>query len=108
MNDDPGALPAEMGLAGEPGAAIHGQAQLRPPGGGCQEGGRGLSPVASTSMPAPTLPTLPAPWPEAAYGRPEPLGAGVRPRSILFVAWRDLANQRAGGSEVLGDRLASA
>src|SRR2546427_790401 len=41
------------------------------------------------------------------FGRPEPLGAGVRPRSILFVAWRDLANQRAGGSEVLVDRLAS-
>jgi glycosyltransferase involved in cell wall biosynthesis len=28
------------------------------------------------------------------------------PRHILFVAWRDLANPRAGGSEVLVDRLA--
>jgi glycosyltransferase involved in cell wall biosynthesis len=28
------------------------------------------------------------------------------PRRILFVAWRDLANPRAGGSEVLVDRLA--
>src|SRR5260370_947454 len=107
MNDDPGALPAETGLGGEPGAAIHGQAKLGPPSGGCQEGGRDLPPVASTSMPAPNLPTLPAPWPDEAYGLPEPLGADVRPRSILFVAWRDLANRRAGGSEVLVDRLAS-
>jgi glycosyltransferase involved in cell wall biosynthesis len=29
------------------------------------------------------------------------------PRSILFVAWRDLANPRAGGSEVLVDQLAT-
>src|SRR6266446_4174558 len=107
MNDDPGALPAKMGLGGEPGAAIHGQAQLEPPSGGCQEGASGLPPVASTSMPAPDLPTLPAPWPDETYQPPEPLGAGVRPRSILFVAWRDLANRRAGGSEVLVDRLAS-
>jgi glycosyltransferase involved in cell wall biosynthesis len=28
-------------------------------------------------------------------------------RKILFVAWRDLANSRAGGSEVLVDRLAA-
>jgi glycosyltransferase involved in cell wall biosynthesis len=34
-------------------------------------------------------------------------GSGPRPVSILFVAWRDLANQRAGGSEVLVDQLAS-
>src|SRR5260370_2639940 len=107
MNDDPGALPAETGLGGEPGAAIHGQAKLGPPSGGCQEGGRDLPPVASTSMPAPNLPTLPAPWPDEAYGLPEPLGADVRPRSILFVAWRDLASRRAGGSEVLVDRVAS-
>jgi len=31
---------------------------------------------------------------------------GRPPRHILFVAWRDLANPRAGGSEVLIDRLA--
>jgi glycosyltransferase involved in cell wall biosynthesis len=47
----------------------------------------------------------------------EPLGTGIRPEprprpasrpaSILFAAWRDLANPRAGGSEVLVDRLAS-
>jgi glycosyltransferase involved in cell wall biosynthesis len=29
------------------------------------------------------------------------------PKSVLFLAWRDLANRRAGGSEVLVDRLAS-
>ncbi len=86
---------------------MHGQAQLRLPNAGCQGGGRGLPPVASTSMPAPNLRTLPAPWPDEAYGLPEPLGVDVRPRSILFVAWRDLANRRAGGSEVLVDRLAS-
>ena len=33
--------------------------------------------------------------------------AGRGPRSILFVAWRDLANRRAGGSEVLVDSLAA-
>ncbi len=32
---------------------------------------------------------------------------GGGPRRILFVAWRDLANRLAGGSEVLVDRLAS-
>jgi glycosyltransferase involved in cell wall biosynthesis len=30
-----------------------------------------------------------------------------RPKNVLFVAWRDLANRRAGGSEVLIDQLAS-
>ena len=29
------------------------------------------------------------------------------PRRVLFVAWRDLASRRAGGSEVLVDQLAS-
>src|SRR5580658_10846643 len=29
------------------------------------------------------------------------------PRRILFIAWRDLANPMAGGSEVLVDQLAS-
>ena len=33
--------------------------------------------------------------------------AGDPARSILFVAWRDLANRLAGGSEVLVDQLAS-
>ena len=37
---------------------------------------------------------------------PEGLPFGT-PRRILFVAWRDLANRLAGGSEVLVDRLAS-
>ena len=43
----------------------------------------------------------------AILGPPDPPadepGAAQR---ILFVAWRDLANPRAGGSEVLVDRLA--
>jgi hypothetical protein len=37
---------------------------------------------------------------------PEP-GEQTGVRKILFVAWRDLANRRAGGSEVLVDRLAA-
>jgi glycosyltransferase involved in cell wall biosynthesis len=36
--------------------------------------------------------------------KPEESG---RSRKIVFVAWRDLANRRAGGSEVLVDRLAA-
>lgn len=64
MNDDPGASPAEMSLAG---MSVTGPGVT----------GAGLT------------------------------GAGARPRSILFIAWRDLANPRAGGSEVLVDRLAS-
>ena len=39
---------------------------------------------------------------EAADGQSRAAG----PRRLLFVAWRDLANPRAGGSEVLVDRLA--
>jgi hypothetical protein len=78
MNDDSGALPAEMSLAGEPGAALE---------------------------PAPDRPLEPAPW--LGYGLPEPIGGGHQRQSILFVAWRDLANRQAGGSEVLVDRLAS-
>jgi glycosyltransferase involved in cell wall biosynthesis len=38
---------------------------------------------------------------------PAPPGSHGRPMSILFIAWRDLANRRAGGSEVLVDQLAS-
>jgi glycosyltransferase involved in cell wall biosynthesis len=34
-------------------------------------------------------------------------GADSAGRRLLFVAWRDLANRRAGGSEVLVDRLAA-
>ena len=41
----------------------------------------------------------------------EPAGTGPAPgeagRKLLFVSWRDLANRRAGGSEVLVDRLAA-
>jgi len=79
MNDDPGAVPGETSLAGEPGVAAPGH--------------------------APDLPAGPGSWPD--YGLPEPIGVGVEPKSVLFVAWRDLANRQAGGSEVLVDRLAS-
>ena len=104
MNDDPVALPVQTSLAGEPGAAVHGHAA---PAGGYPGAGSVLPPVASTSVPAPDLPALPVPWRDEAYRLPEPLGVGVRSRRILFVAWRDLANRLAGGSEVLVDRLAS-
>jgi glycosyltransferase involved in cell wall biosynthesis len=40
-------------------------------------------------------------------GAPGWPAAAAAPRNILFVAWRDLANPRAGGSEVLVDQLAS-
>ena len=50
----------------------------------------------------------PGAWPaETHLAPPEPHGCGDRSKSILFVAWRDLANPRAGGSEVLVDQLAS-
>ncbi len=44
--------------------------------------------------------------PATVLGEPD-LGAQESPRRLLFVAWRDLANRRAGGSEVLVDRLAA-
>jgi glycosyltransferase involved in cell wall biosynthesis len=82
MNDDPGALPAETSLPSGPGGALDGLAE--------------------------------------AHGRPDspgdgarPIGAGPEgrppgtPRRILFIAWRDLANRLAGGSEVLVDQLAT-
>jgi len=67
------------------------------------------APPAEASLPASGVRSLPATW---AAGPPEALGAldapaRARPRNILFIAWRDLANPRAGGSEVLVDRLAS-
>jgi glycosyltransferase involved in cell wall biosynthesis len=46
-----------------------------------------------------------ASWPAAEAGHAGP--AGPEPGRILFVAWRDLANRRAGGSEVLVDSLAT-
>ena len=64
MNDDSGALPGETSLADEPGAALE-PAQDRSPGS--------------------------EPW--LGYGLPEPIGGGGQRKSILFVAWRDLANR---------------
>ncbi len=82
MNDDSGALPAETGL---PGSAGDGSAE-----------------VLGQAMPGPRLPTRSEP------GAFLPAGSGGEARRrILFVAWRDLANPVAGGSEVLVDQLAS-
>ncbi|MGH3193217.1 MAG: glycosyltransferase family 4 protein [Streptosporangiaceae bacterium] len=79
MNDDSGALPAETSLSG---GAGHGPAEIRPP--------------------APPVPRVPD---SAAF---HPVGeVWEAPRKILFIAWRDLANPVAGGSEVLVDQLAS-
>jgi glycosyltransferase involved in cell wall biosynthesis len=59
------------------------------------------------------VPAQPGPagaWPQTAGGpapgEPDRQGP-ASPRRLLFVAWRDLANRRAGGSEVLVDRLAA-
>jgi len=57
----------------------------------------GLAPLPPQAGPA-TPPVLPAPRAHTPARR--------RARHILFVAWRDLANPRAGGSEILVDRLA--
>ncbi len=55
----------------------------------------------------PALQPRAVPVPQAAGQVPATAGApGRDARRILFVAWRDLANPRAGGSEVLVDRLA--
>jgi glycosyltransferase involved in cell wall biosynthesis len=66
--------------------------------------------AAGADAPAPPRPGF-APAPPAADLVPAPrprsrVAAGRRGRHILFVAWRDLANPRAGGSEILVDRLA--
>jgi glycosyltransferase involved in cell wall biosynthesis len=90
MNDEPGALPAETSLPSGPGGAVDGSAGIGPP-----------------AWPGPDRPALPAPWSPEAHGQPDPPGDGDRPRHILFIAWRDLANRLAGGSEVLVDQLAS-
>ena len=51
-------------------------------------------------------------WPALAVGAVGAVGTPAaataeRPRNIVFVAWRDLANRLAGGSEVLVDQLAT-
>src|SRR5438067_13896217 len=74
MTNDPGAQPAETSLPGEPGAALPAQLQA----------------LAGTFTPAP--------WSPEVYGLTGPLGPGAGPTVILVIAWRDLANRRAGGS----------
>jgi glycosyltransferase involved in cell wall biosynthesis len=95
MDDDPGALPAEPSLSSGPGAAVHGPAG-----------------IGAAAPPGAHLPAWPVPWSPEVYGLPDPPGACVQssmtgPLRILFIAWRDLANPAAGGSEVLVDRLAT-
>jgi glycosyltransferase involved in cell wall biosynthesis len=58
------------------------------------------------------LDTAAAPGWESAGWEPDGWGPATGPvrgggRKITFVAWRDLANRRAGGSEVLVDKLAA-
>jgi glycosyltransferase involved in cell wall biosynthesis len=101
MDENPGALP-ETSVSNGPGAAVQGSAEILP-----------------AALPAPQLMPSPAPWPPPspapllvpwspeACGPPDPLEAAAGSRNILFIAWRDLANRLAGGSEVLVDRLAS-
>lgn len=50
---------------------------------------------------------MPRPGVEAGQARFAGAEPGQSPGRILFVAWRDLANRRAGGSEVLVDSLAT-
>jgi glycosyltransferase involved in cell wall biosynthesis len=64
-------------------------------------------PKAAAEAEPPVPPEQAAPQPaQPATVVPPAKGAERAPRHILFVAWRDLANRRAGGSEVLVDRLA--
>ena len=101
MTDVPGVGPAETSLPGGPGA---------PPA--------RLQALVGTFTPAPWSPEVYGLTDPQVYGLTDPLGASGRsrsrterppeaPRNIVFIAWRDLANRRAGGSEVLVDRLAS-
>jgi glycosyltransferase involved in cell wall biosynthesis len=105
MNDDPGALPAETSPLGAsesasnhlivPRLALHQIAQQR---------GRARPGIVRPEIDLRQPPAASAPSAASAPPAPRPPGAT---RNILFVAWRDLANRRAGGSEVLVDRLAS-
>src|SRR4051812_29638678 len=83
MTDDPGAQPAEMSFPGQ------------------------LEPALEVQRHAVAGTFTPEPWPPEIFGPAGPPGPESQPRNILFVAWRDLANRRAGGSEILVDRLAS-
>jgi len=70
-----------------------------------------LSAAAEVESPAITGPELglapdPAEGPWKPGAAVDAAAAKAPGRRLLFVAWRDLANKRAGGSEVLVDRLA--
>ena len=64
------------------------------------------SPHVKAGLPAATSGRESAPAAAASQASARAGQHGRPPRRILFVAWRDLANPRAGGSEVLVDRLA--
>src|SRR5271170_7015567 len=54
------------------------------------------------------MPSMAPRWPVAVgENAAEPSGASRGSRHVVFVAWRDLANPHAGGSEILVDRLAA-
>jgi glycosyltransferase involved in cell wall biosynthesis len=93
MDDDRCVSPAEAGLPG-----------------GLPGGLAGAGPaVAGPGAAAGAGPAVAGPGAAAGAG-PAVAGPGAAAgggRSVVFVAWRDLANPRAGGSEVLVDRLAS-
>jgi glycosyltransferase involved in cell wall biosynthesis len=64
----------------------------------------------SVDVPSPParVPPMAPQWPISVSGNAVEPGPAIRGRRhVLFVAWRDLANPHAGGSEILVDRLAA-
>jgi glycosyltransferase involved in cell wall biosynthesis len=105
----PSAAPVGAGSPRRAGAVL-GQARrpLLPGGPQAAESLIAAAPQAAESLLPAVSPASPVSLvPEAAdLSRAEGQPEGHKGRHILFVAWRDLANPRAGGSEVLVDRLA--
>jgi len=82
------------------------QSPALPPGVAPLVGGSGEG--VDVDGPRAAAPPMAAPWPIAGSGNAvDPAGASRGSRHVLFVAWRDLANPDAGGSEILVDRLAA-
>jgi glycosyltransferase involved in cell wall biosynthesis len=80
-------------------------APARPAGPDGVPGWRPPATVRSAALPDARYPGG-QPLTTAGGGEADGRGAAAGGRHVLFVAWRDLANPRAGGSEVLVDRLA--